>query len=240
MKNKSRLIFFLSIIFIAVLIFIFYKFFSGNHPSKEKFPVRGIDISHHQGKIDWNKLKSEDITFVFMKATEGGDYKDSAFSDNWKNSIGAGFTVGAYHYYNLCKPGIEQANNFIQTVPKIPNALPPVIDLEFGGHCKKGISRDEIISGIFDFLDTVKNYYHKTPIIYTTHEFYNQYLKNDFANCTIWIRDIFSQPELPGNRHWSFWQFSSMETLNGIDGRVDENVFNGTKVEFEKMLRDTL
>ena len=102
-----------------------------NYPGRKAFPVRGIDISHHQKKINWEKLRSEKINFVIIKATEGVDYQDPNFSVNWNKSLKEGYETGAYHFYRLCRSGNEQAGNFINTVPKSEMTLPPFVDLEY-------------------------------------------------------------------------------------------------------------
>jgi lysozyme len=139
----------------------YFGYLRFNYPSKEKYPIQGIDISHHQGDIDWAKLKTEGLHFCFIKATEGGDYKDPKFNENWNNSIKIGYATGAYHFYRLCKTGEEQAQNFISTVPKISNALPPVLDLEFGGNCNAEKSKTQIITEIQTCLQLLEQHYHK-------------------------------------------------------------------------------
>ena len=114
-----------------------------NYPDKDEFPIVGIDVSHHQGVIRWEELRTEDISFVIVKATEGGDYKDPLFKTNWTKSKEEGYETGAYHFYRICKDGKEQAKNFIETVPNEPDNLPPTIDLEFGGNCKRTGPRTE-------------------------------------------------------------------------------------------------
>jgi lysozyme len=73
--------------------------------------------------------------FVYLKATEGGDLKDQNFQQNWLKARERGLHVGAYHFYRLCRDGTVQAENFIATVPKKADALPPVIDLEYDSNC---------------------------------------------------------------------------------------------------------
>lgn len=205
-----------------------------NYPDKEEFPVVGIDISHHQGKINWDKLKEEDISFVIIKATEGGDYRDSMFHQNWENSVKHRYKTGAYHFYRLCTDGKSQATNFIEVVPASDENLPPAVDLEFGGNCKTDKSKDEIIKEIDQFLDMVEAYYRKKPVLYATREFYEEYLIDNFLDYPLWIRDIFGQPKLKGEREWHIWQFANRGHLNGIDGFVDLNVLNGKSVrDFE-------
>lgn len=99
-------------------------------PSKQDYPVRGVDLSYYQGNIDWDVLASQDVDFCFIKATEGVDHNDSQFAQNWQTAQAAKIYVGAYHFFRFENTGKEQAENFIRTVPVTENTLPPVIDVE--------------------------------------------------------------------------------------------------------------
>ena len=99
------------------------------------YPIQGFDVSHHQQEIQWQQISPEKYRFVYLKATEGGDFKDTRFQENWLKARERGFLVGAYHFYRLCRDGSIQAQNFIDSVPKQANALPPVIDLEYDSNC---------------------------------------------------------------------------------------------------------
>ncbi len=83
----------------------------------QNYPVQGFDVSHHQGDINWKMISPKKYQFVYLKATEGGDYKDDKFQDYWLEAREQGLHVGAYHFYRLCKDGASQAQNFIETVP---------------------------------------------------------------------------------------------------------------------------
>jgi lysozyme len=201
-----------------------------NNPSMEEFPVRGIDVSHHQGDIDWEIING--IDFVFIKATEGGDYVDPEFESNWHDSANTGIRRGAYHFFSLCKGGEEQASNFIHTVPVDKNALMPVIDLEFSGQCKN-IDKDYDVKGEIDiFSEILEGVYEKKPVLYVTYEFYNRYLKDRIKGYQVWIRDLYTAPVEINDGKWLFWQYSSRGKISGIDGFVDFNVFNGSKEDF--------
>ncbi|CAA6799860.1 MAG: Unknown protein [uncultured Aureispira sp.] len=201
-------------------------------PDSTSYPIQGIDISHHQGTIDWQALKQEGkVQFVFMKATEGGDFKDRKFQYNWKAAKNVGIRRGAYHFYSFCKPGAEQAANFMAAVPIDNRALPPVVDLEFLGSCKKQPPVQEAIKEIQLFLDLLEKQYGKRPILYTTYAFYAVYLKENLTSYDLWIRDTQKEPILE-NRRWKFWQFSNRGHRKGIKGPVDLNVFQGTPQSF--------
>lgn len=224
----------LSLYTLIFLIFLASCSLSATPPDSTKYSVYGIDISHHQGNIDWNALKEEgQVAFVFMKATEGGDFKDTKFQDNWRQAKAVGLRRGAYHFYSFCRTGKEQAANFIASVPKDSLALAPVVDLEFLGSCNKRPPLLEAIREIQIFLDLLEEHYGKRPILYTTYAFYNVYLTTHLSNYDLWVRDTQKEPVLK-NRSWTFWQFSNRGTRKGIKGNVDLNVFYGSKELFEQ------
>jgi len=221
---------------IALLLF-YQGYLQFNHPSNEQYPIRGIDVSHHQHTIDWAAVQSEGIQFAFIKATEGGDFKDTAFAKNWQEARSNGFDVGAYHFFTFCKSGEEQAANFIQTVPVETAVLPPVIDLEYGGNCQLTQTDEEVIREIRALEKLLFQTYGKRSILYVTKEFYEDHLLGEMLLNPIWIRDIYEEPQLKDGRDWLFWQYANRGRLNGIDTYVDLNVFQGTQTEYEKLLQ---
>jgi lysozyme len=228
----------------SVVIFVgafaslyFYGYVRFNYPDKSLFPVNGIDISHHQGQIDWNKLKHEDIRFVYIKATEGGDFKDHAFKRNWQSAKDSGMYRGAYHFFTFCTPGKAQAINFVRTVPNEPNTIPPVIDFEYGGNCKSRPPKEVLLKEVRDYVKEIERAYGKPPIFYTTYEAYNDYLQGEIDTYELWIRDIFRAPHLGEGRSWTFWQYAHRARVAGIKWRVDLNVFNGSKEAFMRKFR---
>ena len=95
----------------------------------KKYKVQGLDISHHQDRINW-KMVDKKYKFVIMKATEGKDFLDTDFLYNWHNARLNGFSVGAYHFFTMLSSGKAQANFYKSKVPNLDKILPPVIDLE--------------------------------------------------------------------------------------------------------------
>ena len=222
-------------------IFLFFSLHTGllrmNYPGKKQFPIRGIDISHHQKVIDWDELHREDIQFVFMKASEGGDFKDTLFIDNWRRADDAGLIRGAYHFFTFCRSGIEQALNFIETVPVEPGTLPPAIDLEFAGNCMARPEKDFLLRELNAFIGKIENTYRQTPILYVTYDTYDTYLRGELSHITLWIRDIYRRPSLPDNRAWMFWQYADRGRLKGITTFVDLDVFYGTHKDFAALIK---
>ena len=209
-----------------------------NYPSKKEYPVRGIDISHYQGEINWEELSEEHVDFVIMKATEGGDWVDKRFVENWQNAQDAGYVVGVYHFFSFCKPGKLQAEHIIRTVPASPNSLAISIDLEYDNNCNGQAPKDDLLKEIQVCLELLENHYKKKPILYATPDFYEYYLGEEFLQNPSWIRSIFSAPQLE-NRPWTFWQYSNRGKLKGIEGYVDLNVFEGNKTAFQTLTHPT-
>lgn len=201
-------------------------------PSRERFPIRGIDVSHHQGEIAWSDVASSGmVDFVYIKASEGGDWVDPKFAHHWEATAAVGLPRGAYHFFTLCRPGLVQAEHFMATVPVDPSALPPVIDLEFVGNCAAPPSAD-ILAEVDAFSDLLEHHYGRRPLLYTTEEFYLDILGGTVPSQELWLRDLFGEPSYVPTG-WRIWQFHSRARIPGIDGPVDLDAFNGTRAEFE-------
>ena len=179
----------------------------------------GIDLSHHNGRIDWDLLEGADLHFVYLKASEGRDLKDSRFQDNWKEAVARGWNVGAYHFYRLCVPGKVQARNFMQSVEVRAGTLPPAIDLEYAHNCDPEGSRADTQAQIALFLDALEAEYGHRPVIYTTPEFHADWIAGQFDTYPLWIRSLGREPDLPH----AIWQYDMAGRVRGIDGPVDLN-----------------
>jgi lysozyme len=233
------LILLLNILFIGTLINELFK--TGvirlNYPDKKEFPIRGIDVSHHQGKIDWKKLAAHDIGFAYIKASEGEDFLDEDFKHNWNAAKDAGILPGAYHYFTLCKTGYEQANNFLSRIgTPSSQSLPPAVDLEFGGNCKARPSEADLHKELKVFIDLVEQAWGCKVVLYSTSDFYDAYLQNTFPKNPLWIRDLYRQPSKSYFREWQFWQYANRGKLDGIKGFVDLNVSRGDRKQFNRLL----
>lgn len=209
-----------------------------NHPSRIIYPVQGLDISHHQGKIEFQKVKNSGWVFVIMKSTEGGDWKDTRFKDYYQQARQSGLVVGVYHYYSFCKDPVVQAEHFISVAGDLKGCLPPAVDLEFDHNCNGSIPVLEFRKGFVQFVDRIKEEYGTLPIVYCNEDFYNKYLADDaFSECYFWVRDIVAQPDLEG-RPWAIWQYTAKGKVSGINGFVDLNAFAGSSASFEEMILD--
>ena len=201
----------------------------GKHTPR-RYPVHGVDVSRWQGEIDWPKLRSQGANFAFIKATDGGDHLDPMFQINWKRAKEAGIKRGAYHFFYWCRTASSQAKWFIRNVPRDPDALPPVIDVEWNGEssCKKRPSRKHVLEKIRVFAEMVERHYGKRPIIYTSPDFYDDNLSGELKTYPFWLRSVAVHPaKRYPKRSWVFWQYSGSGLSHGVDGRIDLNVFHG-------------
>ncbi len=228
MKTKKLII--ATIICLLICIFIllilhYYGLYWCNTPDSKKYPIRGIDVSHHQGKIDWSIVKSNNkIDFVYVKATEGKNWKDDLYLRNIKEAKKNGLYVGAYHYFTFCRSGRDQAENFINNVNTDDIDLPPAIDLEFVGNCDSVPLLQNLEIELSVFVKLINKHFKMEPIFYLTYESFEKYYKHmDFKN-KIWIRSIFCSPKLPDSFDWVIWQYSPRGKIQGIDTYVDLNV----------------
>ncbi len=224
---------------LALLIILsgaMYLFWQKTYEAQDKFVIQGFDVSHHQKKIEWQKISPQKYQFVYLKATEGGDFSDRLFQDNWLKAREQGLNVGAYHFYRLCRDGQSQAQHFIATVPKKANALPPVMDLEYDSKCIDHYSKEQLLHEIQVMHDALNQHYEKQPIFYTTPAFYNIVLKGHFPQTPLWIREYKGEPQLPENVSWLFWQFTNKAHIRGIQGPVDLNRFYGNEQDWQEFL----
>jgi len=206
-----------------------------NRPSADAFPVRGVDVSHYQGNVDWNQIQAQGVMFAYIKATEGSSYQDSAFQTNWAKVNLTELRAGAYHFFSFESPGLNQAENYINVVSAIDNMLPPVIDVEPYGKYKTLKEKADVVCQIKDWLNAVEAAFGMRPVIYTTEAFYGECIASEFPDYDIWIRSVYKQPSK--SVQWTFWQYSNRVRLDGYDGEeqyIDMNTFRGAKEDFEK------
>ena len=244
-KNKKILI---TIMIIILILFIIFLLMVNGYiiPTKieaEKFEVKGVDVSEYQGEVDWDKIKEQNIDFAFIKATEGSKGKDNSFDKNYEKLKNMDMLLGLYHFFSFESLGEEQADNYIKVVGNIENdenLMLPIIDIEYYSYYKKAKPNKEwVTKELQKMLDKLEKTYRVKPIIYTTMEFYQEYIEGEFLEYDIWIRNILTKPKLE-NRDWKFWQYTGRGRLEGYNGEekfIDLNVFNGSKEDFENYIK---
>ena len=245
-KNKKILI---TVLIITLILFVIFLLMVNGYiiPTKieaEKFEVKGIDVSEYQGEVDWDKIKEQNIDFAFIKATEGSKGKDDSFDKNYEKLKNMDMLLGLYHFFSFESLGEEQADNYIKVVGNIKNdesLILPIIDIEYYSYYKKAKPDKEwVTKELQKMLDKLEKTYRVKPIIYTTMEFYQEYIEGEFLEYDIWIRNILTKPDLE-NREWKFWQYTGRGKLEGYNGEekyIDLNVFNGSKEDFENYIKE--
>ena len=197
--------------------------------------LRGVDVARYQGRIDWAELADHDISFAFIKATEGGDWVDPKFYDNWIGAKRAGLPRGAYHFFTLCRDAGEQTAHFLATVGDMRGALLPALDAEHMGPCKENPAMRDVAGGVLTFLDAVHGATGTRPVIYTTREFYEAHLEGKTPGERFWLRSLISPPRY-GPADWRFWQYSGNGRRRGISGPVDLNIFAGDAAALDRLI----
>jgi len=199
-----------------------------------RYPIAGIDVSRHNGEIDFSQVRDDDYQFVFMKASEGKTYKDDAFNLNYERAREAGLKVGAYHFFRKNRTGTEQADNFLEALRGKTMDLPLVIDLEDDWGNGATISRETALKRVMEMINilTDKGY---QVMIYTNFDGYQKYYKDMLGDHDLWLCSFTSPDLLPTMPH-RFQQFSHEGKVNGVDGKVDLNVFRGSKREWSSYL----
>ena len=227
----------------CVYLAIIYCFFVSPHSFRWKashkeaiypvgYNIRGIDISHYQGEIDWEVLRNaslnnDPVRFVFIKSTEGMTLMDEHFNYNFYQAKKNDFIRGTYHFFVPDIDPVKQAQFYLHQVHLEPGDLPPVLDVE---HIGKS-STKELQRNVKKWLDIVEKRYGVKPILYTGFKFREKYLSDPlFDQYPFWIAH-YHVPELQYKGEWKFWQHTDCGQLDGIKGDVDCNIFNGSLQE---------
>ncbi len=190
----------------------------------------GIDVSRHQGTIDWAQVAASGQRFVIAKATEGLLSVDPTYATNRAGAMAAGLVFGAYHF---ARPDLHpdnpigEADHFVDTAQLGSGNIVPVLDIERSGD----LTQAQLTAWILAWLGEVTARTGVRPMVYTS--------PNGWANRTgdttavadagytlLWIAHWFvSEPTVPANgwqgNGWAFWQYSNCGTVPGITGCVD-------------------
>lgn len=210
---------------------IYYKVAGTYRPYRGE-PFNGIDVSHHNGDISWDRVATNtNIQFVYIKATEGYKHLDECFVYNTTHARKAGLKVGAYHLLTTRTSMATQFKYFADIVDRYEQDLIPVVDIEEDKVSSWTAKQKQ--DSIAKFLKIAEQHYGTPPIIYCSHKFYKSYLSPDFDNNILFLARYSSQqPTIQGDKHHDIWQFTEHGQIDGIDGDVDLNRFGpGTSIE---------
>ncbi|HEY9733298.1 MAG TPA: GH25 family lysozyme [Drouetiella sp.] len=218
----------------------------------------GIDVSHHNGTIDWNKVKAAGVNFVFIKASEGLTLGDDQYATNIAKARALGIPAGAYHFFIPTSSVSQQVTNFCNQVGRLqPGDLPPVLDVEVPSRWVTApeeaaqmhtawlaMTVDRRVAKVIEWMDGVEKQLGVTPILYASSNFVRDTLGGSpkLKKYRLWVANYkVSVPTIPAPfTDWAFWQDSETGTVSGITGNVDTDWFNGTAAQLNALKKTVL
>lgn len=198
-----------------------------------RYPAMGIDVSHHNGKVDFHQVRQAGVKFVYLKATEGTSHDDPTFVPNCRGAREAGLLVGAYHYFRKHLSGKEQARHFLQVVQNQSLQLPLVVDVE-----EWYPDDDARLNAELDRLEAMLTQLEQSGhrvMLYANRHDWNHYLRYRFGNRELWLSSFFSPWVNAGIPH-KLQQYTFYGSVQGISGDVDLNIFVGSQAEWQSWL----
>lgn len=201
------------------------------YPDRDRFSIVGIDISAHNGDIDFSKVAADGISFVIIKATEGGTFKDRKFIDNLRKAREAGLKVGAYHFFRFDTPGYMQGLNFLNSLQSRQLDLPLIIDIEEWANPNSQPTQ-MVLNRLNEMIDHLENHGHRV-MLYTNKNGFARFVRGRFEGYPLWICSLVDEPQ---EIDWVLWQGTHNGKVSGIDHPVDINAFGGSQAEWEAFL----
>jgi len=194
--------------------------------------TRGIDVSYHQGTINWSAVAASGVEFAFVRLSDGARFRDPRFAINWEQAKSAGVIRGAYQFFRPNQNVAQQAQMMIDAIGTYtPGDLPPVIDVEATGNLRPA----QVAAKVRQWVDAVESALDVKPIIYSGKYFWRDQVGGDtsFESNPLWIAQYTSLcPDIPSPwTRWTFWHHSARGTVPGIRERVDLNKFNGSRAQ---------
>jgi lysozyme len=187
-----------------------------------RHPARGVDVSHHQGAVDWRAVARDRIDFAYLKTTEGSGFTDPRFLENARRAARAGLRVGGYHFFSTCSPGAPQAEHFVSVLAgSAARTLPPAVDLELVGNCAEPPPREELLREVRAFIDVVERERGQRVVVYAFPDFESRYRFAPELDRRQWVRRLGTRPPA---RDWWLWQRADDARVTGIEGPADLNV----------------
>jgi len=230
-----------AVIFISVFLLAKQKkIFINKWFVDEKTGTVGVDVSSYQADIDMNELKEQNIQFIYIKATEGSDFQDDRFAENWEKAKKAQLLSGAYHFFSFDSQGRTQAENFIKTVgPDLKGRLLPAVDVEYYGDKEQNPpAKADVVKELKTYLEILEHEYGVKPLIYTGSDIYEKYLKGEFDEYKKWMSSLYTPLSWNYKDDWYIWQYLNRGELEGYSGGekyIDLNILNKDK-ELEDLI----
>ncbi|MEV6302901.1 GH25 family lysozyme [Actinoplanes sp. NPDC051861] len=216
------------------------------------YSVRGVDVSHHQGTINWSQVAASGERFSYAKATEGTHFTDPSYAANNSGAKAAGLYAGAYHFARPDRnTGTAEANWFLDRAGYVKDGktLPPMLDIEWpweGSGSPSpcyGLSTSQMVSWIRAFVNQVKARTGVDAVIYTNPNWWNPCTGSStaFGSLPLFHATYASSPGSlsAGWSRWTIWQYTSTGSVPGVSGNVDRDVFNGSLADLAALAGKT-
>lgn len=209
---------------LALIGFVGWLAAANWQPDPKAFPNQGIDLSEAQGPVDWWAVKANpDVHFAYARATIGADRSDKRFAANWRGMFEVSMPRGAIHIFSLCQLAADQAGNFVKTVPRADDQLPPALSLDFDPACAARPERNVVLGEIQRFLAGVEGATGKPVILRISRAFESHYRIGEALPRKLWSVQPFFPPDY-FDKPWTMWQSSSFRRIEGIRGAVNWDV----------------
>ena len=195
----------------------FYKYFGGED-------MKGIDVSVHNGNIDWNKVKSAGIEFAILRAGFGRleKQKDEKFEQNYKNAKAAGIPVGAYWYSYAMTPEEAELEGdvFLSVIKGKQFEMPVYFDLEEKKQFDLG--KEKVSAIMRAFLEKVEKAGYFTGLYGSASSLTTHTADDIKSHYTIWLAHWVDKTNYSGA--YGIWQYSEKGKVDGISGAVDLDI----------------
>lgn len=232
---------FVSAVFIltdVVLLLFFGKIWFVN-PAKKVYKRMGITVSSAQGEINWTAISKQTIDFAFVRATEGEMLTDKQFKTNYDDAYDAGIEVSPMHDLTFTSDGKAQAEAFIGAVGEFKERqLPCSVRVRlYGKYTVTPPDRNEVVTILRDFSDTIYSTYGSRPIIIVNTKLYEDYIHGAVNDSPLCIESIYSKPEID-DKNAVFWLFNPRFTIEGCSdgGYIDKVTILVSEEEYGKLL----
>jgi lysozyme len=175
------------------------------HPSREAYPVQGVEVGSDDGPVDFTALKTIGADFAYLDASASAFARDLNFARNLDQARAAKLQVGAVHRYDPCQPAGPQAANFVTIVPRDAKMLPPAVELDqTADECPVRVSDQAVESELMTFINQIETHTGKPSLLKVSPAFEKRYRIAQSIDRNLWLSRNRFQPDYAG-RPWTLW-----------------------------------
>ena len=212
-----------TVVAFIVLVIVLWVFAISWRPSDKDYAFQGVDVSADQGVIHWPTIQAAGADFGYMRATMGAKGRDAQFPTSWADAHAADIRRGAIHVWSFCQLAADQANNFNTTVPRVDDALPAAVLIDFSDDCTARPDRAVVVDELKRFLTMVESHTGKPVLLKITEPVDRAYTLSAAIDRPLWSTRNFFPPEYAA-RPWRMWQASDIRRIDGMSGPIHWNV----------------